>query len=523
MAGFIFPLRKEPQADYHTGGRRFGASRSGGTRRHAGCDLIAPKGTEIMAMADGQVIKNPYHFYRGTDALEIKHDNGMVVRYCEISKILPRGIVNGTRVSQGQVIAYVGEMTFSSGAKSSMLHLEMYKGTRSGNLTQTGNNYKRRSDITDPTPYLDNAMTRPVEPLQPGEVRVNNRVTSLLNVRQQANTNSPVQFTMSPGTICKVLAEVSGSPYPPNNQTKWCKVQQGGQSGFAAAYYIDVASDEGGGQTLNSVGRVNHRVTSVLNVREEATTASKKLFTLSPGATFNVLEEVSGQAYAGGRNDWCRIESNGREGFAAAYYIDINQEPRPLTRWDQALPNVPTDGASAVTAAQDGLPPGIQASRTMAETDLPRVEAMADSFCTAATKFGVPAAVLAAIASRESRCGNILQNGWGDRGNAFGVMQVDKRYHQVQGTPDPRSVQHIEQATGIFVDCLEQVERKHPDWADHYLLKGAAVAYNAGVGTVQSIARMDIGTTGNDYGSDVMTRAKYYANHARLSMFRTES
>lgn len=529
MLSFTFPLRKIPDLDYHQPQpstkhyRWFGAPRNGGTRKHAACDLIAPKGTEILAMADGQVIQSPYHFYEGTYALEVKHDNGMVVRYGEISKILPHGIMSGARVSQGQVIAYVGEMTFRDGSKSSMLHLEMYQGTRSGTLSG-GGIYKRRSDLINPTEYLDNAIIWNGREPRPGEARVNHKVTSVLNVRKQATTSSPVLFTMSPGTLCKVIEEVSGSPYPPNNQTKWVKVQHGGQSGFTAAYYLDVATNGGGEQPLdNSVGRVNHRVTSLLNVRKQATTASDVVFTLSPGSTFQVLEEVSGEAYAGGRTDWCKIESHGRQGFGASYYIDINQEARPLTRWDQALPNVPTDGASAVTAGQDGLPPGIQASRTMAETDLARVKAIADHFCTAATKFGVPAAVLAAIASRESRCGNVLDvQGWGDGGNAFGVMQVDKNYHRVQGMPDPKSLEHIEQATGIFADCLEQVEHKHPDWEDSYILKGAAVAYNAGIGTVQTKAGMDIGTTGNDYGSDVMARAQYYANHGELTMLRAE-
>ncbi len=521
MPSFIFPLRKRPDLDYHTGGRSFGSGRSGGTRKHAGCDLIAPKGTEILAMADGQVIQSPYFFYSGTYALEVKQDNGMVVRYGEIAKTLPHGIMSGARVSRGQVIAYVGRL--NSG--SSMLHLEMYTGTKSGPLTQSGNVYRRRSDLVDATPYLDNAPLVNYQ-LQPGEGRVNYRVTSVLNLRKQATTSSPVLFTMSPGSICKVLEEVSGSPYPPNNETKWYKVQHGGQSGFAAAHYIDVATNiqgEGEGQALEkSVARLNHRVTSVLNVRKQATTNSEIVFKLSPGATFKVIEEVAGGAYAGGRTDWCKIESNARQGFAAAYYIDINQEPQPVTRWDQALLNAPTNGASTVTAAQDNLPPGIQASRTMAETDLAKVKGISDRFCTAATKFGVPAAVLAAIASRESRCGKVLSSGWGDNDNAFGVMQVDKNYHQVQGTPDPNSLEHIEQATGIFGDCLEQVERKHPDWEDPYILKGAAVAYNAGVSTVQTKAGMDIGTTGNDYGSDIMARAQYYANHAQLSMFRGE-
>ena len=46
---------------------------------------------------------------------------------------------------------------------------------------------------------------------------------------------------------------------------------------------------------------------------------------------------------------------------------------------------------------------------------------MAGILADAAAKFGVPAAVLAAIASRESRCGRALDNGWGDNGNGKGA------------------------------------------------------------------------------------------------------
>lgn len=106
-----------------------------------------------MAVADGEVIRNPYYFYSGTYALEVRHTGGFVVRYGEISTAA-QGVSAGSSVARGQVIAFVGKL--ESG--SSMLHFEMYAGTASGSLTVRGNPpYQRRSDLLDPTPYLDQA------------------------------------------------------------------------------------------------------------------------------------------------------------------------------------------------------------------------------------------------------------------------------------------------------------------------------------------------------------------------------
>lgn len=528
MPNFIFPLRARPTLSYKSGGREFRANRSGGRRKHAACDLIAPKGTEILAMEDGQVIQGPYFFYQGTYALEIKHVSGMVVRYGEISQTVPVGITAGARVSQGQVIARVGQLT----SGSSMLHLEIYQGTKTGPLTQPGNEFQRRSDLVDPTPFLDAApLIGPTIPLGPNQGRVNSKVTSTLNARNSASTSSAILFTLSPGASCTVLKAVTGGTYNPGtgNRDDWYEIKVGAQTGFVAAYYLDVGSGTGGGtpNVVNSLGRVNSRVTTSLNVRNAASTNAPVVFTVSPGDTFKILEELTGDPYEGGRTDWIKIEESGNVGFAAGFYIDVNEEPRPKNRWDGALPNVPTNGASAVTTGQDGLPAGIASSQKMAQTDLSRVKAIADVLCTAANKFGVPAALIAALASRESRCGNVLKQGWGDHGNAFGILQVDKRFHTPEGTvdstgkPTPTSLEHIEQATGIFVEYLDQVEKKHAGWEDEFFLKGAVVAYNAGVSTVQTKNGMDIGTTGNDYGSDVIARAKFYLNHADLPMFRT--
>ncbi len=181
-------------------------------------------------------------------------------------------------------------------------------------------------------------------------------------------------------------------------------------------------------------------------------------------------------------------------------------------RWTAALQQASTSGASAVTAAQDGLQQGVAASERMAQTDLQRVLALKGIFVLSGQAFDVPPPLLAAIASRESRCGNVLApDGTGDNGNGFGIMQVDKRFHNVVGRP--RSQEHVNQACRILVDFLRQVQSKHPSWADADVLKGGLVAYNSGMRNVQTIARMDSGTTGNDYGSDVIARAQFYLQH----------
>lgn len=191
-----------------------------------------------------------------------------------------------------------------------------------------------------------------------------------------------------------------------------------------------------------------------------------------------------------------------------------NRFAPPSDRWTKALLNAPTIGASSITAMQDGLSSGIASSHTMANTDLSRVKSLLTVFRQIGAKFDVPPALIAALASRESRCGNVLDpNGWGDWGNGFGILQVDKNFHTVRGANSPTSEAHIEQAIEIFANYRRQVQVKHPGWEDEYVLKGAVVAYNSGVNNVQTKAGMDIGTTGGDYGSDVIARAQFYIGH----------
>jgi hypothetical protein len=122
----------------------------------------------------------------------------------------------------------------------------------------------------------------------------------------------------------------------------------------------------------------------------------------------------------------------------------------------------------------------------------------------------IPPALLTAIFCRESNHGRSLdKNGYGDRGHAYGVGQVDVRYHIPDTSAGPYSVNHMRQCVEIWEEFYRLVSKKHK-WEQKYLVKGATVAYNSGAGNVQTIENMDAGTTGNDYGADVLARAQYY-------------
>lgn len=132
--------------------RSYGANRSG-QRKHAGCDLYAPLGSHVIAIAKGKVI-SVYPFYWKTDAIEIDHKEFGVVRYGEIRPA--PGIAAGTVVEEGQVIGAIAQLINPKGGANPhpMLHFELYSGKGSGSLTTTDAPYRRRSDLKDPTRVL---------------------------------------------------------------------------------------------------------------------------------------------------------------------------------------------------------------------------------------------------------------------------------------------------------------------------------------------------------------------------------
>ncbi|MDE7123776.1 MAG: peptidoglycan DD-metalloendopeptidase family protein [Alistipes sp.] len=82
-------------------------------RPHTGVDFAAPKGTPVHAVADGVVIFKGWGG-GGGNTLKIKHANNMQTGYLHLSGFA-KGIAQGTRVQQGQLIGYVGSTGTSTG------------------------------------------------------------------------------------------------------------------------------------------------------------------------------------------------------------------------------------------------------------------------------------------------------------------------------------------------------------------------------------------------------------------------
>ena len=60
----------------------------------------------------------------------------------------------------------------------------------------------------------------------------------------------------------------------------------------------------------------------------------------------------------------------------------------------------------------------------MAEIDMKRMNQYKSMVQTVGLSKSLDPAIIAGIMSRESRAGAALDNGWGDHGNGFGLMQV---------------------------------------------------------------------------------------------------
>ena len=92
----------------------------GFNKMHKGTDFAAPEGTPIMASGDGKVVRARW-CGGGGNCIKINHNSTYSTVYAHL-KNFGRGIKEGVRVKQGQIIGYVGSTGMSTGPH---LHYEV--------------------------------------------------------------------------------------------------------------------------------------------------------------------------------------------------------------------------------------------------------------------------------------------------------------------------------------------------------------------------------------------------------------
>ncbi|HVF50873.1 MAG TPA: M23 family metallopeptidase [Pyrinomonadaceae bacterium] len=100
----------------------YSAARSEG-RVHNAIDIIAPRGTPVLAVADGTVVKLFNSKPGGITIYQLADDNRHVFYYAHLDRYADN-LREGQRIQRGQTIAYVGD-TGNAGAGNYHLHFSV--------------------------------------------------------------------------------------------------------------------------------------------------------------------------------------------------------------------------------------------------------------------------------------------------------------------------------------------------------------------------------------------------------------
>ena len=92
------------------------------SRPHLGVDYAAPRGTPVYSVGNGRVVQVS-HSRNGGKTIKIRHNSNYQTAYKHLHR-WEKGIKKGKKVSQGQVIAYVGSTGLATGPH---LHFEFFE------------------------------------------------------------------------------------------------------------------------------------------------------------------------------------------------------------------------------------------------------------------------------------------------------------------------------------------------------------------------------------------------------------
>ena len=101
----------------------FGQSRSGGRREHQGIDIFAPRGTPVVAAADGWISSTAPNELGGNVVWLWDPARGHTLYYAHLDR---HAVSTGQRVRKGEVIAYIGN-TGNARTTAPHLHFGIYR------------------------------------------------------------------------------------------------------------------------------------------------------------------------------------------------------------------------------------------------------------------------------------------------------------------------------------------------------------------------------------------------------------
>lgn len=99
--------------------------RGGGERAHEALDIMAPRGTPVLAVEDGRIAKLFLSKPGGITIYQFDPGGDFAYYYAHLDSYAP-GLVEGMPVRKGQVIGYVGS-TGNASAEGPHLHFAIFR------------------------------------------------------------------------------------------------------------------------------------------------------------------------------------------------------------------------------------------------------------------------------------------------------------------------------------------------------------------------------------------------------------
>lgn len=99
--------------------------RRGATRPHEALDIMAPRGTPVLAAADGKIVKLFDSKPGGLTIYQFDPGETLAYYYAHLDRYAP-GIVAGVQVKQGELIGYVGS-TGNASPEGPHLHFAIFR------------------------------------------------------------------------------------------------------------------------------------------------------------------------------------------------------------------------------------------------------------------------------------------------------------------------------------------------------------------------------------------------------------